>query len=170
MTTGCCFMACNQCCCKKRLARKYARKTPPSKLKKAHAWCLYITPVFIIGLCIAAHLGGSNHFSVGLASIQSGAIGFLDETTIVVTGVTPSLVDIIENLKTGVGGAIDTAVNAVNLGEIDTKVSPSLQTMCDGLELSQNNVDTIKRVSGELDASVVDLKDEADLLTTSNID
>lgn len=127
-------------------------------------------PVLIIGLCIAAHLGGSNYFTVGLASIQSGAIGLLDETTIVVTGVTPALQDIVENLKTGVGGAIDTAVNAVNLTEIDTKVSPSLLTMCDGLELSQNNVDTIKRVSGELDASVVQLKAEAALLTTSNKD
>jgi hypothetical protein len=158
MLISCCCMCCFQCCATKYLRSKYQRKTPPTKFKKGVAWCFFFLPVFVIGLSIAAHLGGVNHFTVGVQTIQGGIGGMLDQSKLLIDSTVPTLSTVIGNLKVGVNSAIDLAVDSVSLQSLETTVYPPLLSMCTDLETSQVSVDSIKSSSAVITTSVNSLK------------
>jgi hypothetical protein len=167
MTLSCCCMCCCQCCCKARLRKKYSRKTPPSKLKKGVAWCLYFLPILVVGLSIAAHLGGVNHFTVGLNRIQSGSNLLLDNSKGLIDKTVPTLTTVMDNLKIGVNQAIDMAVDSVSLASLDTSVIPPLNAMCDELIVAQSGVDRIKTSANQITTDVNTLKTRSNDLMSS---
>jgi hypothetical protein len=154
-------------CCRKRLRKKYANLKDASPQKQEYAWTLYFTPIVLVGVCIAAHLMGSNWFSVGVDTMQLGITEIFKDTETLINITAPTIITVLYNLKVDINKTIDTAIDSVHLDEIDIKVTSPLYKMCADLNNAQASVISLKANSSALNTRTTNLKRDSNALVNS---
>jgi hypothetical protein len=162
-------MCCCQLCCKGKLRQKYGRRRKSGPLAKSFAWLLYLAPPFIVGICIAAHMGGSNYFSVALNVMGDGVFGIFDDVTTLIDNVTPTFNLVIDNLIISANEIIDDTFNSVDIDKLEETVLDKVREMANALKAAQINVDSIKSNLAIIGSSTETLQTLSTDLITSNI-
>lgn len=165
------FSACGMCCVlfggKDRLRKKYERMQPTGPVEKYFAWFLFFLPMFVIGLSIAAHIGGVNYFSNGLYAVEDSSVAMINHSSQLIGNASITLGKIVDNIKVSLNNAVDTTVGSVNLNQLDSTVIVSLSNLVTGFNDTKTQVAALKVTRDTLVTNINTLKTDATALVTS---
>jgi hypothetical protein len=150
------------------LRKKFERMEPSTPIEKYFAWFLFGLPFFVIGICIAAHIGGINYSSQGLYAVEDSTVGMITHSTELLGNATITLTNVVGNLKGTSSSAIDLTVASVDLNKLDTTVVVPMSDLTNAYQTTQTQVTSLKDIRDSTVTDINNLKTMANNAVTSS--
>ena len=164
------FSACGMCCvmCRNKgmLRKKFERMEPSTPFEKYFAWFLFGLPFFVIGICIAAHIGGINYSTQGLYAVEDSTVNMITQATQLLGNATSTLNNVVGNIKGIASTSIDMTVSSVDFNQMDILVLPPLTNLTNGYQNIQAQVSALKIIRDNTISNITTLKTTANTAVT----